>query len=1043
MIDKFFNGDLKVQIMKYCKKLESISQEYDILIFMARKSICFYDALILNGEVKKLDAELVITTSSRILSYDCEFLREKKIALIDDIVIKGNTLYDTINFLLEKEINNFDVYYIASQSFENDNIKLIGRYLREPIIELDSNEILVLGNAITSYISASACSYNVDYPVFYTDKENGFFESYIEKNNCSSIPSCTIEDNTNIYVQNFDCEKYFEQFDLPELEILKQKKNEIIIKFRIFYRTNAEKRKIVVIPIIVLPELSQDEIKSIFKSISSTHLFEMVKNNNANKEACNMLNVIQYVLSYQLFVSMFQNKKEFEFKYSISNQNYIFPQSYNENIIESLNACGCVSNENIKDIVVVDDFFELAEIYRYFFDFIGGWHKKDEGHKIKFSLKEVLEYCLLYYKGNSDNLIANISILFDYAIDTGLIVPEISVRCGKYIRAYRLSEQYELQEKEFDLIIFMYNEYQKKSKKTEMGKILTEKLLVLFFNEVITKILNEHRSHNNGEKAKNLFGIAYARFGPVVSDSSTKIGVSKDTYLTKRLFDSSRSPFKRLYTIENKSINAKNNEEKIYGKETSEDIFRDLPEDWKRKTRLFVTRYCEFERILSFYNVFESSNYIKSFDKFLIISAIGSSKDNQLLSLAAELKIYKNVITSKRTIDDIITAIDSVMDGVINGIWKYICYKTDEYYKCYIISAQKLCEEKRRMEQCCRTIDILRDFIDKLKKIEQSSLDNLKNDVNMYLKIYAIYFNLNRNDEKYKICVAKFNDTYFDPILCKKVLSTSATELKMEIYERIDKLCRRREEVEPENLDHDKLDNLFAEYSNNANRNQEIIDVVEKLMDEAAIILYEISLYWNYIIDAVKNKEIKVKISNIDKNANYLKKVYEILGDNDELHDRVKGINSKKMELEEVIIRLRELEYEVDLLLFCINQYILRNNSKFIPIKSFFVVKRDDENAIEISEIIEAKNREIPLNMYLGFENVKNIAAFSKSNQSLQYIEKLREYTGYTLVDYECMHGCNIIIKQGEQCYSERVKGAIKEVLEQYSDKIIEIRDRR
>ena len=36
MIEKFFNDNLKGQIMKYCEKLKSISTKYDVLIFMAR-----------------------------------------------------------------------------------------------------------------------------------------------------------------------------------------------------------------------------------------------------------------------------------------------------------------------------------------------------------------------------------------------------------------------------------------------------------------------------------------------------------------------------------------------------------------------------------------------------------------------------------------------------------------------------------------------------------------------------------------------------------------------------------------------------------------------------------------------------------------------------------------------------------------------------------------------------------------------------------------------------------------------------------------------
>ena len=160
----------------------------------------------------------------------------------------------------------------------------------------------------------------------------------------------------------------------------------------------------------------------------------------------------------------------------------------------------------------VEDFFALSEAYRYFFDFIGEKHKKDCGHKAKFTFGNVLEYCTAINAMKEDELRGYISILFDYAIDTGLIVPEIGIYKNKWVRAYRLSEQYELHEREFDLIIYMYNEYQSKSNKSMMGKILTEKLLVLFFREVIMKILNEYKNYGEtDEKPQNLFGTLQRR----------------------------------------------------------------------------------------------------------------------------------------------------------------------------------------------------------------------------------------------------------------------------------------------------------------------------------------------------------------------------------------------------------------------------------------------------------------------------------------------------------------------------------------------------
>ena len=1031
MIEKFFNDNLKGQIMKYCEKLKSISTKYDVLIFMARKSICFYDALVLNGEIDRVDPNVVITTSSRILSYDCKFLEGKRIALLDDIVLKGNTLNDTICFLLEKGIKNFVVYYIASQSIQNGKAQLIKKYLNEPILELSSSEILVLGNAITNYISASACSYNVDYPIFYMDSENGFYQDYIKKNFCSLVPGCNVGNTTNMYVQNFDCAGFFGQYSLPALQRLKERGCEIILKIRIFYRPDAVQRKVVAIPIIVLPELKKQDIKDIFESMTSISIYEMIKSKEIEKETCNMLNVVQYILSYQLFYSVFHG--QFNFKYSCENQDYIFPRAYSNEILSCLSKYKKMPISHIKTVVLTDNLFELSRIYGYFFDFIGDLHIKGRDHKKMLSFKDIYAYCEQFCPINALELRGYVSILFDYAIDTGLIVPEVCVRAENVMRSYRLSEQYELHEKQFDLIIYMYNEYQKKTNKSVMNRILVEKLLVLYFQKVITKILNEYNSNHIDEQgAQNLFGITYARFGPVVSDSATKLGVSKDSYLTKRLFDDSRNPYKRLYECGRKK--------QVYAKESSGDVFANLPEDCKNRTRLFVNRYDYLEKILQHYGVFEKTRFIHTFDQFLIIAAIGNSKDSQLLSLAAEIKIYQDKVSLKNEKSDIVMAINSIMDGVANGIWKYICYEKGEYKTCSAIVANKIESERERLEKLDSQIQILRKNLDTLKQIENSPNDIDISLINTVFKIYRSFYVSIGNKQNYYESIAAYDTVRRNPEQWERYLKSIISELRGQIYETIDQLSRQKDDINQKYIDVDKIEEIFSEQNIESNMNIELAQVAGALMDRIVMILYEIAEEWNYIIKNITSETIGIEISYRDRNRNYLNTIRDIFKENEEFGRRQQKITRAIHDLDCVVMRQRELVYEIDILLFCINQYIMSNTSRFHCIQKFYIIRRDDGNAIEINEILDAKAKEVLLNQYFGFEN-GNLAALNKSKYSLELIERLNEYTGYTLIDYECTRVCNTIVQTMEQCYSKRVKEIINNILREYTNKRVKITD--
>ena len=188
-------------------------------------------------------------------------------------------------------------------------------------------------------------------------------------------------------------------------------------------------------------------------------------------------------------------------------------------------------------------------MFNKFYDFIGFKHKNDNEHKTKFTFSETLDSCDGVNDLEKKDLSNVLSLIVDYAIDTGLIVPVNRIENCKVARAYRLSEQYELKEKELDLMVYMYSNFMDKSNREEMSSIMVQKLAVLFFREVIPTILNEIKVSDEDEgkiTSNNCFGICYARFGPVVSDSEDILNVSEDSYLSNRLTDEERGPFKGI-----------------------------------------------------------------------------------------------------------------------------------------------------------------------------------------------------------------------------------------------------------------------------------------------------------------------------------------------------------------------------------------------------------------------------------------------------------------------------------------------------------------
>lgn len=78
-------------ITKYKSHIQKLLSMYDIVIFMARKAICFYKAMVVNGEI--IPNEKCMVLSSRILSYNViKKFKGKRIAIIDDVVVKGKSI---------------------------------------------------------------------------------------------------------------------------------------------------------------------------------------------------------------------------------------------------------------------------------------------------------------------------------------------------------------------------------------------------------------------------------------------------------------------------------------------------------------------------------------------------------------------------------------------------------------------------------------------------------------------------------------------------------------------------------------------------------------------------------------------------------------------------------------------------------------------------------------------------------------------------------------------------------------------------------------
>jgi hypothetical protein len=91
-----FHRDLLPHLLEYARAISDA--DVDVLMFTARKAACLFDAMRTVGLVKPQGA----VVSDRVLDMDLRWLEGKRVALIDDVLITGSSLYKARERLIEE-----------------------------------------------------------------------------------------------------------------------------------------------------------------------------------------------------------------------------------------------------------------------------------------------------------------------------------------------------------------------------------------------------------------------------------------------------------------------------------------------------------------------------------------------------------------------------------------------------------------------------------------------------------------------------------------------------------------------------------------------------------------------------------------------------------------------------------------------------------------------------------------------------------------------------------------------------------------------------
>lgn len=156
-----FEDPARTEVIQYGKRLTQASREADVLMFMARKAVCFAECL----ELLKLVSFHCKIVSDRLLDTNLAWIAGKRVTICDDAVISGTTIYRTVEALCRAGVKRSDlrtqVLCVNTQWHSQD---LVSPDL--PYMELNDSETASLCARIVDAMSMVPRPYSVDYPLY-------------------------------------------------------------------------------------------------------------------------------------------------------------------------------------------------------------------------------------------------------------------------------------------------------------------------------------------------------------------------------------------------------------------------------------------------------------------------------------------------------------------------------------------------------------------------------------------------------------------------------------------------------------------------------------------------------------------------------------------------------------------------------------------------------------------------------------------------------------------------------------------------------------
>lgn len=506
VLRQYFRTDFATLVEEFSHELSSILVEWDVVVFVARRAMSLYDALVAFGYIAPGDNRLKVVSSRAIRYANCD-LSKKRVAIIDDVMTTGMSMKNNGRLVCGQE--NTCMGLVAAQCVD-DTAAIAAKtgFYTKILRTLEKSDAYELTREINDFVQAAGLLNNIDQPEFELALGEGLDLRDVLKGHRWFDCTTSTQSEAGYLSATITYDVRTLPYDLPAAIAAS---DDCLAKVRVTSRIGSGKARL--LPFVILPNLTNDQLEDVYDNIVPDGLVRNLARanplcDNDAELAKNRLRIVQYLLSWQLGNSVVESLGIAGAQVLTWRERLLFGVPIStDGLVDALGASSCQNAELEVCKPSVAHYASFMQHIRA--RFLRRHMPLPEGEDDTVfttvgKLREEVSKSAPPVDCGGKSVVSIASVCLDNMIDCGILVPYIHDEGGLYIRAFRSGEIEQLSKRQMKVFSRVVVNCLKTLRRKHLPCTTINRLGVLFAREIYRADLT-----NNGDES-NLLVFSYS-----------------------------------------------------------------------------------------------------------------------------------------------------------------------------------------------------------------------------------------------------------------------------------------------------------------------------------------------------------------------------------------------------------------------------------------------------------------------------------------------------------------------------------------------------